>query len=427
MTISVSVTPAVSFGPGSNGPASGAAVVAGAVVAGARGRRRSPGASDPGGAGELVGRGRRGRRGRRRRGGRRDGRQRHGAVGVTAGDPRLLPARRRHDDTEGEQQRDGTTAHSVLLLRCAPGEVLGHPAAGRGRGRWVAVGTDDACRDVGEHQHDRDQQPHRPRPPAGEVSLGSDGRDHPLDHPAAPISCARQPASAGMVVRASHRPGRSGSGSPASGQTGAMANDVERRAEDGAFDDDAVPFRPIDDADPPQITDAGSGPATDRTPPRRRRGRRRRRRAVVVAAPGERHRRSSSAIALIGGMLGWLIRDASADERGNAADVGFLHDMRAHHEQAVQMAYIFLGLRRHRARAAHGRPQHPRRAEHRDRPDDPDAARHGPAGGRRDRRGDGLDGHADDAGADAGHGHRRPARAARRVERARRPTSCSSS
>ena len=50
------------------------------------------------------------------------------------------------------------------------------------------------------------------------------------------------------------------------------------------------------------------------------------------------------AVALIGGMLGWLVRDTSSNERGNAADVGFLHDMRAHHEQAVQMAYIYLGL-----------------------------------------------------------------------------------
>src|SRR5918994_1993788 len=50
------------------------------------------------------------------------------------------------------------------------------------------------------------------------------------------------------------------------------------------------------------------------------------------------------AVALIGGMLGWLIRDTSADQRGGDADVGFLHDMRAHHEQAVEMAYTFLGL-----------------------------------------------------------------------------------
>ena len=77
-------------------------------------------------------------------------------------------------------------------------------------------------------------------------------------------------------------------------------------------------------------------------------------------------------------------------------DIGFLQDMRIHHEQAVQMAFIYLDLARHRPRPAHGRPQHPHRPEHRHRPDDPDAARHGCAGGRRDRRGDGLDGHADD-------------------------------
>ena len=49
------------------------------------------------------------------------------------------------------------------------------------------------------------------------------------------------------------------------------------------------------------------------------------------------------AMALIGGMVGWLIADG-ADERGNAADVGFLHDMRVHHEQAAQMAFIFRDL-----------------------------------------------------------------------------------
>ena len=49
------------------------------------------------------------------------------------------------------------------------------------------------------------------------------------------------------------------------------------------------------------------------------------------------------AVALIGGMVGWLIGDG-ADARGNAADVGFLHDMRAHHEQAAQMSFIFLDL-----------------------------------------------------------------------------------
>jgi uncharacterized protein (DUF305 family) len=50
------------------------------------------------------------------------------------------------------------------------------------------------------------------------------------------------------------------------------------------------------------------------------------------------------AVALIGGMIGWLIGDDRQAARGGDVDVGFLHDMRAHHEQAVQMAYIFQGL-----------------------------------------------------------------------------------
>jgi uncharacterized protein (DUF305 family) len=50
------------------------------------------------------------------------------------------------------------------------------------------------------------------------------------------------------------------------------------------------------------------------------------------------------AIALIGGMVGWLIADAGDDASGGDVDVGFLHDMRAHHEQAVQLGYMYLAL-----------------------------------------------------------------------------------
>ena len=45
---------------------------------------------------------------------------------------------------------------------------------------------------------------------------------------------------------------------------------------------------------------------------------------------------------LIGGMVGWLISDTAADPAGSDVDVGFLQDMRVHHDQAVQMAWIFL-------------------------------------------------------------------------------------
>lgn len=49
--------------------------------------------------------------------------------------------------------------------------------------------------------------------------------------------------------------------------------------------------------------------------------------------------------ALIAGMIGWLIADASDDAGGGEIDVGFLHDMRVHHDQAVQMAFMYLALR----------------------------------------------------------------------------------
>jgi uncharacterized protein (DUF305 family) len=49
-------------------------------------------------------------------------------------------------------------------------------------------------------------------------------------------------------------------------------------------------------------------------------------------------------IALIAGMVGWLIADASNDPGGSDVDVGFLQDMRIHHEQAVQMGFMYLAL-----------------------------------------------------------------------------------
>ena len=50
------------------------------------------------------------------------------------------------------------------------------------------------------------------------------------------------------------------------------------------------------------------------------------------------------AVALIAGMIGWLVADAGGDAGGGEVDVGFLHDMRAHHEQAVQMGFMYLAL-----------------------------------------------------------------------------------
>lgn len=48
------------------------------------------------------------------------------------------------------------------------------------------------------------------------------------------------------------------------------------------------------------------------------------------------------ATALVAGMIGWLISDASNEPAGGDIDVGFLHDMRVHHDQAVTMGYAYL-------------------------------------------------------------------------------------
>jgi uncharacterized protein (DUF305 family) len=49
------------------------------------------------------------------------------------------------------------------------------------------------------------------------------------------------------------------------------------------------------------------------------------------------------ATALIAGMIGWLIGQSDDDgPPSNDADVGFLQDMRVHHDQAVEMANLYL-------------------------------------------------------------------------------------
>ena len=50
------------------------------------------------------------------------------------------------------------------------------------------------------------------------------------------------------------------------------------------------------------------------------------------------------ATALIAGMIGWLIADSNAGPDPNEVDVGFLQDMRDHHEQAIHMSNIYLQL-----------------------------------------------------------------------------------
>lgn len=47
---------------------------------------------------------------------------------------------------------------------------------------------------------------------------------------------------------------------------------------------------------------------------------------------------------LIGATIGWAIGLAGEDRADDDVSVGFLHDMRAHHEQAVLMSMVFLGV-----------------------------------------------------------------------------------
>lgn len=46
----------------------------------------------------------------------------------------------------------------------------------------------------------------------------------------------------------------------------------------------------------------------------------------------------AGALLFLAGSLGYALGTRSASDRGSAADVGFLHDMIAHHEQAVEMS-----------------------------------------------------------------------------------------
>ncbi len=48
------------------------------------------------------------------------------------------------------------------------------------------------------------------------------------------------------------------------------------------------------------------------------------------------------AVAVLAGALGWVIGNNNAIDDPNATDIGFMQDMRVHHEQAIQMAFIYL-------------------------------------------------------------------------------------
>ncbi|MEY2416343.1 MAG: hypothetical protein QOH53_1677, partial [Ilumatobacteraceae bacterium] len=50
------------------------------------------------------------------------------------------------------------------------------------------------------------------------------------------------------------------------------------------------------------------------------------------------------AIALLCGALGWLLGNNGAIPDPNATDIGFLQDMRTHHEQAVNLSFYYLEL-----------------------------------------------------------------------------------
>jgi uncharacterized protein (DUF305 family) len=48
------------------------------------------------------------------------------------------------------------------------------------------------------------------------------------------------------------------------------------------------------------------------------------------------------ATALIAGMIGWLVHDTVSEPDAGEIDVGFLQDMRVHHEQAFEIAMTYL-------------------------------------------------------------------------------------
>jgi uncharacterized protein (DUF305 family) len=46
--------------------------------------------------------------------------------------------------------------------------------------------------------------------------------------------------------------------------------------------------------------------------------------------------------ALLAGMIGWMIGDSGSGRDADPVDVGFLQDMRVHHEQAIDMSFSYL-------------------------------------------------------------------------------------
>ena len=48
--------------------------------------------------------------------------------------------------------------------------------------------------------------------------------------------------------------------------------------------------------------------------------------------------------ALLAGMVGWMVGDSANRRNASAVEVGFLQDMREHHEQAVEISFLYLSL-----------------------------------------------------------------------------------
>jgi uncharacterized protein (DUF305 family) len=49
-------------------------------------------------------------------------------------------------------------------------------------------------------------------------------------------------------------------------------------------------------------------------------------------------------VALLAGMVGWMIGDSNSELAHGEVDTGFLQDMREHHEQAVYMSFVYRSL-----------------------------------------------------------------------------------
>ena len=62
------------------------------------------------------------------------------------------------------------------------------------------------------------------------------------------------------------------------------------------------------------------------------------------------------AIALLCGALGWVIGNNRAIPDPNSTDIGFLQDMRTHHEQAVYLSLYYLSAAGHRPEHARSSP-----------------------------------------------------------------------